>query len=223
MKFDILTIFPAAFDSYFNESIIKRAKEKKKIKINIHNIRDNTTDKHKTVDDTPYGGGPGMLMKIEPIYKTLKKIRKSKKSKIILFTPTGKQLDQKMVNSFAKLDQLVMICGHYEGIDSRIDKFIDEKVSIGNYVLTNGNIPAMIMVDSITRLLPGVLHNEESFKQDTFYDDNDLEYPQYTKPEVFKYRKDNKVVSLKVPSVLVSGNHKLIEEWRKKHTKAIKK
>lgn len=222
MKFDILTIFPSAFDSYFNESIIKRAKEKKIIKIKIHNIRENTKDKHKTVDDTPYGGGPGMLMKIEPIYKTLKKIKLSKKSKIILFTPTGKPLNQKMVNNFSKLDQIVMVCGHYEGIDSRIDNFIDEKVSIGNYVLTNGNIPAMIIVDSITRLLPGVLHNEESFKQDTFYNDNDLEYPQYTKPDVFKYRKNNKTISLSVPKVLLSGDHKKIDEWRKKHTTSIK-
>lgn len=219
MKFDILTIFPNIFDSYFNESIIKRAQKEKFIKIKIHNIRENATDKHKTVDDTPYGGGPGMLMKIEPIYKTLKKIKLSKKSKIILFTPTGRKFDQKIAKEYSKLDQIIMINGHYEGIDSRIDEFIDEKISIGDYVLTNGNLPAMILVDSITRLLPGVLGNEESFKQDSFYDNNDTEYPQYTKPEIFKYRKNKKTIELKVPPVLISGNHKLIEEWRNKNKK----
>jgi len=217
MKFDILTIFPDIFNSYFDESIIKRAKKEKIIKINIHNIRENTTDKHKTVDDTPYGGGPGMLMKIEPIYKTLKKIKKIKKSKIILFTPTGKTYNQQMAKDLSKLDQIIMINGHYEGIDSRIDEFIDEKISIGDYVLTNGNLPAMILVDSISRLLPGVLGNEESFKQDSFYEDNQSEYPQYTKPEIFKYRKDKKTIELKVPNVLISGNHKLIAKWKEEN------
>lgn len=219
MQFDILTIFPTIFDSYFDESIIKRAKSKKIIKIKIHNIRDNSTDKHKTVDDTPYGGGPGMLMKIEPIYKTLKKIKLQKKKKIILFTPTGKKFDQKMAKEFSKLDQIVMINGHYEGIDSRIDEFIDEKISIGDYVLTNGNLPAMILVDSITRLLPGALGNEESFKQDSFYENDDTEYPQYTKPEIFKYKKGKKTIELKVPEVLKSGNHKLIEKWKEENKK----
>ena len=219
MKFDILTIFPDIFDSYFNESIIKRAKKEKIIKINIHNIRENTTDKHKTVDDTPYGGGPGMLMKIEPIYKTLKKIKKSKKSKVILFTPTGKTYNQQIAKDLSKLDQIIMINGHYEGIDSRIDEFIDEKISIGDYVLTNGNLPAMILVDSISRLLPGVLGNEESFKQDSFYEDDQSEYPQYTKPEIFKYKKNNKTIELKVPDVLISGNHKLISKWKEENKK----
>ncbi len=217
MKFDILTIFPNIFDSYFNESIIKRAQKEKIIKIKIHNIRDNTTDSHRTVDDTPYGGGPGMLMKIEPIYKTLKKIKLSKNSKIILFTPTGEKYNQKLAKEFSKLDQIVMINGHYEGIDSRIDEFIDKKISIGDYVLTNGNIPAMILVDSITRLLPGVLGNEESFKQDSFYDNNDTEYPQYTKPEIFKFKKNGKTIELKIPEILKSGNHKLIKDWQEKN------
>lgn len=219
MKFDILTIFPNIFDSYFNESIIKRAQKEKIIKIKIHNIRDHSTDKHKTVDDTPYGGGPGMLMKIEPIYKTLKKIKLKNNSKIILFTPTGKKFDQKIAKEFSKLDQIVMINGHYEGIDSRIDEFIDEKISIGDYVLTNGNLPAMILVDSITRLLPGVLGNEESFKQDSFYETDETEYPQYTKPEIFKFRKNGKTIELKVPEILKSGNHKLIEKWRNENKK----
>lgn len=219
MKFEILTIFPSIFDSYFNESIIKRAQKEKIIKINIHNIRDNATDKHKTVDDTPYGGGPGMLMKIEPIYKTLKKIKPSKNSKIILFTPTGKKYDQKIAKEFSKLDQIIMINGHYEGIDSRIDAFIDEKISIGDYVLTNGNLPAMILIDSITRLLPGVLGNEESFKQDSFYEDDQTEYPQYTKPEIFKFKKDKKTIELKVPEILTSGNHQLIAKWKEDNKK----
>ena len=219
MKFDILTIFPNIFDSYFNESIIKRAQKEKIIKIKIHNIRDNTTDSHRTVDDTPYGGGPGMLMKIEPIYKTLKKIKLSKNSKIILFTPTGEKYNQKLAKEFSKLDQIVMINGHYEGIDSRIDEFIDKKISIGDYVLTNGNIPAMILVDSITRLLPGVLGNEESFKQDSFYDNNDTEYPQYTKPEIFKFKKNGKTIELKIPEILKSGNHKAIAKWKEDNKK----
>jgi len=219
MKFDILTIFPSIFDSYFNESIIKRAQKEKIIKIKIHNIRDNTTDSHRTVDDTPYGGGPGMLMKIEPIYKTLKKIKLSKNSKIILFTPTGKKYNQKIAKELSKLDQIIMINGHYEGIDSRIDEFIDEKISIGDYVLTNGNLPAMILVDSITRLLPGALGNEESFKQDSFYEDDQTEYPQYTKPEIFKYKKNKKTIELKVPEILKSGNHKLIAKWKEENKK----
>jgi len=219
MKFDILTIFPSIFDSYFNESIIKRAQKEKIIKIKIHNIRDNTTDSHRTVDDTPYGGGPGMLMKIEPIYKTLKKIKLSKNSKIILFTPTGKKYNQKIAKELSKLDQIIMINGHYEGIDSRIDEFVDEKISIGDYVLTNGNLPAMILVDSITRLLPGALGNEESFKQDSFYEDDQTEYPQYTKPEIFKYKKNKKTVELKVPEILKSGNHKLIAKWKEENKK----
>ncbi len=222
MKFEILTIFPKIFDSYFNESIIKRAQKDKIIKIKIHNIRENTTDKHKTVDDKPYGGSPGMLMKIEPIYKTLKKIKLSKKNKIILFTPTGKKFNQKIAKEYLKLDQIIMINGHYEGIDSRIDEFIDEKISIGDFVLTNGNLPAMILVDSITRLLPGVLGNEESFKQDSFYEDNTTEYPQYTKPEIFKYRENKKIIELKVPKILTSGNHKLIKDWQEKNKKRVK-
>lgn len=160
-----------------------------------------------------------MLMKIEPIYKTLKKIKKSKKSKVILFTPTGKTYNQQIAKDLSKLDQIIMINGHYEGIDSRIDEFIDEKISIGDYVLTNGNLPAMILVDSISRLLPGVLGNEESFKQDSFYEDDQSEYPQYTKPEIFKYKKNNKTIELKVPDVLISGNHKLISKWKEENKK----
>lgn len=214
MKFDILTIFPDSF-SYFNESILKKAKEKKIIDIKITNIRDFSDNKHKMVDDKPYGGGPGMLMKFEPIYKALEYIKgknkKIKKSKIILFSPTGKKFDQKIAKKYAKLDQLIMISGHYEGIDKRIEKFIDEKISIGDFVLTNGNIPAMVVVDSVSRLLPNVLGNEESFKNDSFYnDDKSLEYDQYTKPETVEVNGKK----LKVPKVLLSGNHAEIKKWR---------
>ena len=213
MKFDILTIFPNAF-SYFDESIIKRAKEKNIIKIDITDIRDFSNDKHKIVDDKPYGGGPGMLMKFQPIYDALeyikKKNKKIKKTKIILFSPTGKKFDQNIAKKYSKLDQIIMISGHYEGVDKRIEKFIDEKISIGDFVLTNGNIPAMIVVDAVSRLLPGVLGNDESFKNDSFYNDLTLEYDQYTKPEVVEV--NNK--KLRVPKVLLSGNHEEIRKWR---------
>ena len=211
MQFDILTIFPNIFSSYFSESIIKRALEKELIDIRIHDIRDFGFGKWKQVDDTPYGGGPGMLMMIEPVYKTLKSIKRKKNSKVVLFSPSGEKFDQKMAKDFSSLDQIIMICGHYEGIDSRIREFIDMEVSVGDFVLTNGNIPAMILVDAITRIIPGVLGNEESFQEDSFYSDFQKEYPQYTKPRKFK--------GLDVPSVLLSGDHGKIEEWKKKMSK----
>ncbi len=229
MKFDIITIFPNIFKSYFNESIIKRAQQKKLVKINIHNLRDYTTDRHKTVDDKPYGGGPGMVMMVEPIFKAVKKIKKSsyakasagkQKSKVILFSPKGKKFDQKMAKRFSKLDRLIMICGRYEGVDERVAKYIvDEEISVGNYVLTGGEIPAMLVVDAITRLIPGVIAleslKEESFSaQTTNYklQNTHYEYPQYTRPEVFN--------KWKTPKVLLSGNHKKIKEWREKYSGA---
>ncbi|MFH2013642.1 MAG: tRNA (guanosine(37)-N1)-methyltransferase TrmD [Patescibacteria group bacterium] len=209
MKFNIITIFPEIFDSYFNESIIKRAQDKKKIKINIHNLRDYTKDKHKSIDDKPYGGGPGMVMMVEPIYKAIKKIKKGK-AKVILFSPKGKTFDQKMANRYSKLDNLIMVCGRYEGVDERVKKFVDEEVSIGDYVLTGGEIPAMIVIDAVTRLIPGVIAIE-SLKEESFSLEKELkhakyEYPQYTRPENFN--------NLKVPKVLLSGNHKKIKQWR---------
>lgn len=203
IKFDIITIFPDIFTSYFKESIIKRAQEKHLIKINIHNLRDYTTDKHKTVDDKPYGGGPGMVLMIEPIYKAVKKIKGKSKAKVILFSAKGKKFDQKMAKRFSKLDKLIMICGHYEGVDERIAKHIaDEEISIGDYILTGGEIPGMIVVDAVTRLIPGVLGKKESLEEIKG------SYPVYTRPEIFN--------KLKVPKVLLSGNHKKIKEWRKK-------
>ncbi len=219
MKFDILTIFPNSF-SYFNESIINKAKENNIIEIDITDIRKFSKDKHKTVDDKPYGGGPGMLMKFQPIYDALEYVKKKnknfKKTKVILFSPTGKLFNQKLAKKYSKLDNIVMICGHYEGVDKRIEKFVDEKISIGNFVLTNGNIPAMIVIDAVSRLLPGVLGNENSFKEDSFYQ-NTLEYDQYTKPEIIEVNGKK----LKVPNVLLSGNHQKIKEWRNKKTKII--
>lgn len=224
MKFQILTIFPSIFDSYFNESILKRALEKKLISFKIHNLRDWTTDKHKTVDDAPYGGGAGMLMKIEPLYKALTDIKKvnkkipSTKRRIILLSASGKKWNQKLAQKYSKLEEIIFVCGRYEGVDARIKKFIDEEISIGEYVLTGGELPAMVMVDSITRLLPGVLGNKDSIIEESHSEEGLCEYPQYTRPEIFIADKKK----YPVPKILLSGNHKNIEEWRKKNQKTIK-
>ena len=211
MQIDILTIFPQIFDSYFSESIIKRAKKKKLVSIKIHNIRDFATDKHKTVDDRPYGGGPGMVLKIETLFCCLRSIKKRKKSKVIIFTPGRKTFNQKMAKSLSKLDQLILICGRYEGFDERIKKFADLEISIGDYVLTGGEIPAMVIVDAVSRLIPGVLGNQESAEEESFSRDNYIEYPQYTRPANFK--------GMKVPKVLLSGYHEKITSWRIKKSK----
>ena len=252
LYFDIITIFPEIFDSYFKESIIKRAQIKKLIKINIHNLRDYTTDKHKTVDDKPYGGGPGMIFKVEPIFKAVAALKKCKiqmsksksnpkskcqKIKTILFSAKGKKFNQKMAQRFSKLDRIILICGHYEGVDERVAKHIaDEEISIGDYILTGGELPAMLLVDAITRLRPGVI-KKESLKEESFSSIKGLgtkkslkienlkfkilkEYPQYTRPEVFEPRTK---VKWKVPKVLVSGNHQKIKEWKEKYSKIIEK
>jgi tRNA (guanine37-N1)-methyltransferase len=214
MVFDIITIFPNIFDSYFKESIIKRAQEKNLVKINIHNLRDYTNDKHKTVDDRPYGGGPGMVMMVEPIFKAVSALRKKRakteKQKVILLSAKGKKFDQKIAQKFSKLNQLILICGHYEGVDERVARYIaDEEISIGDYVLTGGELPAMIIVDAVTRLIPGVLGKEESLKEESFSKKGYLEYPQYTRPEIFR--------NWRVPKVLLSGNHEKIKKWRNRH------
>lgn len=216
MKFDIITIFPNIFDSYFNESIIKRAQKKKLIEINIHNLRDYTSDKHKTVDDKPYGGGFGMVLMAEPIYKSIKKIKKEKKSKVILLSAKGKKFDQKMAKKFSKLDQLILISGRYEGIDERVAKYIaDEEISIGDYILTGGELPVMIVVDAVTRFIPGAI-TKGSLKEETFSKEKYIEYPHYTRPEELIINGKKR----KVPEVLLSGNHKKIEEWKKKNSKS---
>ncbi len=222
MKFDIITIFPDIFISYFGESILKRAQKNKLIEIETHDLRKWTNDKHKTVDDTPYGGGPGMILKVEPVYKSVRFVKtkaKDSKTRIVLFSAKGKQFTQEDAVRLSKYDRLIMICGRYEGVDERVAKHIaDEEISIGNYVLTGGEIPAMILVDAISRLIPGVLGNEESAKDESFSKKDTsqksqasyLEHPQYTKPENFQ--------GWIVPAVLRSGNHKKIEEWKNKHS-----
>ncbi len=220
MIFDIITIFPEIFEAYFNTGMIGCAKKKKLAKINLHNLRDYTTDKHRSVDDRPYGGGPGMILKIEPIYKALKKIKKIKGQKIIMMDPAGKKFDQNMARKYSKLDNIVFLCGRYEGFDKRVEKFIDEKVSVGDYVLTGGELPAMTIIDAVTRLIPGVLNKEESLFEETHNKKGYVEYPQYTRPEVFRIKNiESRIKELKVPKVLLSGNHKKISEFRQKKSK----
>ena len=227
MKFDIITIFPDIFTSYFSESILKRAQEKGAIKIEVHNLRDYTTDRHKTVDDTPYGGGAGMVLKIEPIYRCVQFLKskvKSQKSKarIILFSAKGKKYTEKDAKRLSKYDQLIFICGRYEGVDERVAKHIaDEEISIGDFVLTGGEIPAMIALDSITRLLPNVLGNNQSALYESHSEDGYLEHAQYTKPEEFfaKGESASGGNKWKVPKILLSGHHGEIENWRKKNSK----
>jgi len=222
IKFDVITIFPEMFDSYVSESLIARAIQKKFIKINLHNLRKWTTDNHQTVDDRPFGGGLGMVLKVEPIYKAVKFIKlkvKSKKSKVILFTPRGEKFNQQMAYKLSKLEQIIFICGRYEGVDERVaEKIADMTVSIGDYDLMGGELPAMICIESISRLVPGVIGKTELLKERISKTGGFLEYAQYTRPEVF-ITKDKKKWS--VPKVLLSGNHKDIDEWKKSHGKVI--
>lgn len=219
LTFDIITIFPKIFDSYLKESFIKRAQAKRLIKINIHNLRKWTSDKHKTVDDRPFGGGLGMVLKVEPIYKAIKKIRKGKKTRVILFTPRGKKFNQKTAYQLSKLNQIIMICGRYEGIDERVAKHIaDMELSIGDYDLMGGEIPAQVLMETVARLIPGVLGKPQLLKERITKEKGFIEYPQYTRPEVFSPQKGKK---WKVPKVLISGHHKEIEKWRKKQGKVI--
>jgi len=229
IKFDIITIFPEIFQSYLSESLIARALKKRLIKINVHNLRDWTKDKHKTVDGRPFGGGLGMVLEIEPIYKAVKNIKKklrgkNKKSKIVLFTPRGKKFNQKMAYQFSKLEQLVLICGRYEGVDERVAKYVaDIELSIGDYVLMGGELPAMVVTEAVARLIPGVigkpqLLNERIPSIRGRGGRGFIECPQYARPEVFEPKKG---VKWRVPKVLLSGNHKEIEKWRTKHRKII--
>ncbi len=212
MTFHIITIFPEIFESYLNEGIIKQARKKEKINIKIYNLRDYTKDKHRTVDDTPYGGGPGMVLKVNSIFRCVEDIKSKisedlEKTKIILFSAKGRKYSQSKAKIFSSLKHLVLICGRYEGVDERVaEKIIDEEISIGDYILTGGEIPAMILTDSISRLIPGVLGNKKSLETET-YNTEEIDYPVYTKPEIFN--------KWKVPDVLLSGNHEKIKEWRK--------
>jgi tRNA (guanine37-N1)-methyltransferase len=204
------------FEPVLSESIIKRAQKKGKVQIHIHNLRDYTLDKHKKVDDRPFGGGSGMVMRPEPIFKTVEEIKsqvRCQESQVILLCPQGKALNHKIVKRLAKYKHLVLICGHYEGVDERVRRYlVDEEISIGDYVLTGGELPAMVLVDCVVRLIPGVLGDKNSLNFESF-EGNLLEYPQYTRPANFK--------GMKVPPILLSGNHNKIREWRR--VEAIKK
>ena len=207
MRFDVLTLFPEMFE-VLNQSIIGRAKEKGLINVNLINIRDFSKDKHKKVDDTPYGGGAGMVMRPDVVYDAYNSV-KSEKAKVIYMSPQGKKLDQNKVEELSKQEHLILLCGHYEGIDQRVlDKIVDEEISIGDYVLTGGELPAMVLIDSVSRYVEGVLKDdstkEESFSQGL------LEYPQYTRPEVFEGQQ--------VPDILLSGHHENIDKWRRKQS-----
>jgi len=196
------------FPSVLNESILKRAQEKKKVAIHIHDLRDYTDDqKHRKIDDRPFGGGPGMVMMPQPLFDAVKAVKAKRKAKVIYTSPSGKPFSQNYAKRLTKVKNLIIICGHYEGIDERVrEHLVDEEISVGDYVLTGGELPAMIIVDAVTRLIPGVLGKEESLLHESFEDDL-LEGPQYTRPANFR--------GTKVPDVLLSGNHKAIEVWQK--------
>jgi len=214
MKIDILTLFPKMFKGPFDESIIKRAQKKDLIEIQTHDLRKWTKDKRKTVDDRPFGGGVGMILMVEPIYKALRDL-KNKNSKVILMDPRGRTFNQKIAGNLAKEKHLIFICGHYEGVDERVKKhLVDEEISIGDYVLTGGELPAMIIIDTLIRQIPGVLIKPEASSKESF-SENLLEYPQYTRPANFK--------GWKIPEVLLSGNHKKIDKWRQKKSLEITK
>lgn len=207
LTFHIITIFPKMFAPVLNESILKRGQEKGKIKICIHDLRDYTDDKHRKVDDRPFGGGPGMVMTPQPIFDAVKEIKGRKKAKVILTCASGRPFTQKIAKQLSKEKNLIVICGHYEGVDERVrEDVVDESLSIGDYVLTGGEVPAMVIVDAVARLIPGVIGKEESLDEESF-EGGLLEYPQYTRPAVFRGNK--------VPQVLLSGNHAAIVQWRR--------
>ncbi len=209
MRFDIITIFPKIFDSYLGESLVKRALAKKIIRIKVHNLRDFAEGKHKQVDDRPFGGGPGMVLQIPPIYKAVSSILRNSKSKtlnskrrIILFSTRGKKLDAKTARRLAKYDRLIFVCGRYEGVDERVAKHVaDEEISVGDYVLSGGELPALITIEAVSRFIPGFLGKYESLEE------KKGSYPVYTRPEVFR--------GWRVPKILLSGDHKAIEKWRR--------
>jgi len=228
MRIDIITLFPEVFKPYLQSSILKRAQEKKIVEIFVHNLRDFTQDKHKTVDDAPFGGGAGMVLKIEPIVRAISKLKINDekllkillKIKVIATSTRGKKFNQQKAYDFSKLDQLIIICGHYEAIDERVLKyFCDETISIGPYILTGGELPALIITDATVRLLDGVLGNKESLKEDFQTQNEGVSFPQYTRPAIF-IAPDGK--KLKVPKVLLSGDHEKIKKWRLKKMVKIK-
>ena len=208
MKFDILSLFPAMFEGPLTESILRRAALQGLIEIGLHNIRDYADDRHRTTDDAPYGGGPGMVMKVEPLAACIEKVRsRSPGARVVLTTPRGRLFDQREAAELAREKGLIIICGRYEGVDERVrELFVDDEFSIGDFVLTGGELAAMVIVDAVTRLIPGVLGSDESAQTDSF-SDGLLEYPHYTRPQEFAGRE--------VPEVLLSGNHAAIARWRR--------
>jgi tRNA (guanine37-N1)-methyltransferase len=211
MKIDVLTLFPAMFAGPLDESIVRRARESGRLDLKIHNLRDWTRDRHKTVDDRPFGGGPGMLLKPEPLFEAVESLRREK-TRVILLSPSGRKFDQSIARQLAAQNDLLLVTGHYEGFDERVrETLADDELSIGDYVLTNGALPAMVVIDAVVRLLPGVLGDDESSHDESF-SVGLLEYPQYTRPAEFR--------GMKVPDVLVSGNHAEIEKWRREQAKA---
>jgi tRNA (guanine37-N1)-methyltransferase len=210
VKIDVLTLFPAMFAGPLDESIIQRARKKGLLDLKIHNLRDWTHDRHRTVDDKPFGGGPGMLMKPEPLFEAVESLKRAG-TKVILLSPSGRKFDQSIARELAMEKDLLLVTGHYEGFDGRVrETLADDELSIGDYVLTNGALPAMVVIDAVTRLLPGVLGDDESSRDESF-SHGLLEYPQYTRPAEYR--------GLKVPDILVSGNHAEIERWRRKQAK----
>jgi len=210
VKIDVLTLFPAMFAGPLDESIVKRAREAKLLDLKIHNLRDWTHDRHKTVDDKPFGGGPGMLLKVEPLFEAIESLQREK-TKVILLSPAGRKFSQEIAREMAQQEDLILVCGSYEGFDERVrEALADDELSIGDYVLTNGALPAMVVIDAVARLLPGVLGDDESSYDESF-SHGLLEYPQYTRPAEFR--------GMKVPEVLLSGNHAEIENWRREQAK----
>ena len=208
LKIDILTLFPNMFQGVFEESILKRAIDEEKVEIHLHDFREFSKDPHHKVDDTPFGGGAGMVLTCQPIFDCVQSIR-TEESKVVLLTPDGHPYQQKKAYELSKESHLILICGHYEGFDDRIRSICDEEISIGDYVLTGGEVPAMVLVDSIVRLIPGVIR-EESHLEDSFSNQYLLDYPTYTKPRVYE--------GMEVPEVLLSGDHKKISEFRKEES-----
>ena len=212
LRFDIITIFPEMFAPILNESILKRAQQKGLVAIRVHDLRDYTSDKHRKVDDRPFGGGPGMVLMPEPIFAAVKKIKGRRKAKVLLTAPGAKPFRQLDAARLARQKHIIIICGHYEGVDERVgQKIVDEKISVGDYVLTGGELPAMVIVDAVSRLLPGVLGKKESLQEESF-SQNLLEYPQYTRPAHFQ--------GMKIPKILLSGHHQHITAWRKQQAVA---
>jgi tRNA (guanine37-N1)-methyltransferase len=210
VKIDVLTLFPAMFAGPLDESIVKRARDSGRLDLKIHNLRDWTHDRHKTVDDRPFGGGPGMLLKPEPLFEAVESLSREK-TRVILLSPAGRPFSQAIARELAQAEALLLVTGHYEGFDERVrETLADDELSIGDYVLTNGALPAMVVIDAVTRLLPGVLGDDESSHDESF-SHGLLEYPQYTRPAEFR--------GMKVPDILVSGHHAEIEKWRREQAK----